>query len=89
MEKVINSINNHQAKNFHSMSQTLLAFFTQPQVVLPQANTSFYKYKINEKVLLNAFKNQRTHLGFKYSLNRGNFSKKQKHKNNYIYIYIL
>jgi hypothetical protein len=71
LDTVVNSINNHNKKNFRSLQNQLFTYFTQTHPVIPQTHSSFYKFNINDVVGLNVFAKQRKEMGFKYSLNRG------------------
>jgi hypothetical protein len=49
-----------------------MAYFTEPeQVIVPQQQDQFYKFKIGQRVRMNLTKAERKALPFKYSLNYG------------------
>lgn len=60
------------------MNNQLISYFSQERTVLPQSNSKFYKYKPKDQVVIDATPTQRKHLGFKWSLNRGNLKKLKK-----------
>ena len=89
LESVLNVINMHQEKTFKSHNQMLVSYFTKPTVVIPQTSPKTFKYKIGDKVTMDALPNQRRDLAFKYSLNRGSketdiFVGKKTQNNKYI-----
>jgi len=68
---VVNAINRGK-KNYKSQLNLLLAYFTEPeQVIVPQQQDQFYKFKIGQRVRMNLTKAERKALPFKYSLNCG------------------
>jgi hypothetical protein len=71
LEKVIDTINYHQAQDFKSMKQLFLSYFSGPRIIIPQSNEKLYAFNINDKVVIDAFPHQRRSLSFKYSLNKG------------------
>lgn len=56
------------------MQQLLLAYFTRPTPYLPQHET-FFRFKIGDTVYIDLTPSVRKSLSFKYSLNKGMFSK--------------
>jgi hypothetical protein len=75
LDTVVNAINNHNKKNFHSLQNQIFTYFTQHHPVIPQTHSSFYKFNINDVVGLNVMAKQRKAMNFKYSLNRGKYEK--------------
>jgi len=77
LDNVINIINRNK-KEYKSILQMLTAFFTVNNVNkdniahLPQSESSFYKFNLDDTVRINVMPAQRKNLGFKYSLNIGN-----------------
>jgi hypothetical protein len=72
LEQVLQIINQNK-KQYKSVMQMLADFFTKDTVNLPQTSDRFYKFNIGDKVSIDAFPNQRRNLGFKHSLNMGEF----------------
>jgi hypothetical protein len=73
LDTVVNTINNHNKKDFRSLQNQLFTYFTQTHPVIPQKHFSFYKFNINDIVGLNVLAKQRKDFGFKYTLNRGKY----------------
>jgi hypothetical protein len=73
LEKVVNIINQNK-KQYKSVMQMLMDYFTQNTIILPQSLPHYYKFNVNDTVKINAFPTQRRNLGFKYSLNIGKLS---------------
>jgi hypothetical protein len=72
LDFVINVINRHNETKFKSHNQMLISYFTSPTTIIPQSWSKLYKYKIGDKVTIDALPSQRRDLAFKYSLNKGN-----------------
>lgn len=71
---VLDTINRGKP-NFKSQLNLLLAYFTKPQpTMVPQQQEKLYKFKIGQRVRMNLSKNERTTLGFKYSLHYGKYT---------------
>lgn len=71
MATVVNNINYFTEQTYKSNQDMLTTYFTRPTTVLPQSYNTLYKFAINDKVYIDATPQQRRHIGFKYTLNKG------------------
>lgn len=72
LDNVITLLNVKQEKTFKSNQDMLTTYFTQPTTVLPQSDSSMFRYDIDDRVQIDLTPTQRRALNFKWSLHKGN-----------------